>query len=375
MWKFPIYEVNQPIDWEAMEATYDWFRVMRDVPQDAIWHAEGSVFVHTKMVVTKLISFPEFQELDDQEKHILVAAAMMHDIEKRSTTTTKIIDGKERIVSPKHAKRGEYTARTILYKEMETPFEIREAITKLVRHHGSPLWAIEQEDTRKYVIAKSLEVNTAHVALLAKADILGRVCEDAEDMLLRIELFKELCKEHNCFNKPKAFQSNYGRFLYLNKPEISPDYLPFEDLKMNVYVLSGLPGSGKDTYIRKHFDLPILSLDDIRRAHKISATDKNKNGTVIQLAKEKAKTYLRKQTDFVFNATNITKEMRQKWIGLFTDYKAKVHLIYIEVPYSTLMKQNHNRDYKVPNNVIDKMIGKLEIPTFEEAHEIQFKIP
>lgn len=380
MWKFPFYEINQPIDWTAMEATYDWLKDMRDIPQDAIWHGEGDVFVHTKMVVTALLNLPEFQVLTEQNKHILVTAALMHDIEKRSTTTIQIIDGKERITAPRHAKKGAFTARTILYKglmnqdfqNIETPFNIRESITKLVRHHGCPLWAIEQENPQKYVIARSLEVNTEHVAMLSKADILGRICEDEEEQLLKIELFKELCIENDCWEKPKEFKSNYGRYLYLNRTEISPDYQPFEDLKSTVYMVSALPGSGKDTYIQKHLNCPVLSLDDIRRAHNISPTDKKKNGWVIQQAKEQAKVYLRSRTKFVFNATNITKEIRQKWIALFTDYKAKVHIIYIEVPFETLKKQNHNRAYKVPLAVIDKMIHKLEIPSFEEAHEVDF---
>lgn len=370
MWKFPLYNIDKPLDWIAMEAAFDWLHEMRDVPQDAVWHSEGDVLTHTKMVVNALINLPEFQVLSEQDKHILVTAALMHDIEKRSTTTTEIQDGKERIVAPRHAKKGEFTARTILYKDIITPFEIRESIAKLVRHHGAPLWAITKTNPRKFVIATSLEVNTAHVAMLAKADVLGRICEDAEDMLFRIDLFIELCKEHDCYGNPKIFASNYGRYLFLNKPEISPDYLPFEDLKMNVYIMSALPGSGKDTYLKKNLNLPILSLDDIRRALKISPTDKKKNGLVIQLAKEKAKVFLRSQTDFVFNATNITQEMRQKWIDLFTDYKAKAHIIYIEVPYATLIKQNHNRTHKVPVAVIEKMIRKLEIPTYKEAHEV-----
>ncbi len=382
MWKFPFYEVGQSIDWTAMEATYDWLQDMRNVPQDSVWHAEGDVFVHTKMVVTALLNLPEFKVLDEQDKHILVMAALMHDIEKRSTTTSQIIDGRGRIVAPRHAKKGEFTARRILYqglmnqdlKPIETPFEIREVITKLVRHHGAPLWAITQRNPQKYVITRSLEVNTQHVFMLAKADILGRICEDAEEQLLKIDLFKELCIENDCWGKPKVFKSNYGRYLYLNRDEISPDYEPFEDLKSTVYMVAALPGSGKDTYIQKHFDLPVLSLDNIRRANNISPTDKKKNGWVIQEAKEQAKIHLRSRTDFVFNATNITKEMRQKWISLFTDYKAKVQLIYIEVPFKKLKSQNHNRTYKVPFQVIDKMIGRLEIPSFEEAHEVEYII-
>ncbi|TAJ12035.1 poly(A) polymerase [Marinilabiliaceae bacterium JC017] len=372
IWKFPTYEVNSNINWPLIESKFAWFREMKGIPQDPIWHAEGNVQTHTKMVVEALVSLPEFQDLCEQDKHILLASAMFHDIEKRSTTTKEEIDGVEKIVSPKHAKRGEFTTRSLLYKDIPTPFAIREQIARLVRLHGLPLWTIEKQDPRKWVIEASLVVNTRHLSMLAKADVLGRSTHEQEDILLRIELFNELCKENNCFGEKKNFKTDYGRFLFLNKPDISPEYVPFDDLKFNVYVMCALPGSGKDYYIQRNLNLPVLSLDNIRREHKIDPTNKKKNGQVIQLAKEKAKEFMRARKSFVFNATNITRDMRSKWISLFSEYGARIKIIYIEVPYKKLITQNHNRSYKVPQDVIDKLINKLEIPTYKEAHEIEF---
>ena len=110
----------------------------------------------------------------------------------------------------------------------------------------------------------------------------------------------------------------------------------------------------------------------IRREHKIEPTDKKKNGLVVQLAKEQAKKYLRSKISFVFNATNVTRDMRSKWISIFTTYGARVRIIYLEVPYQQLLSQNRNREYKVPEKIIDRLINKLEIPTFREAHEIEY---
>lgn len=374
MWEFPEYNIGTPINWDVLEQKYTWFADMRDVPQDDEWHAEGDVFIHTKMVVEALVALKEFQELEAQDKHILFCAALMHDIEKRSTTTTEIIDGKERIVSPKHARKGENTVRTILYKEIPAPFFIREQIAKLVRHHGLPLWAIEKNDPVKTVIEASLSLNTKLLAILAKADVLGRTAKDKEDILFKIQLFEELCKDNNCYGKAREFKSESSRFEYLNKDEISPDYVPFDDFPFKVYVMCAVAGSGKDTYIKKHLDLPVLSLDDIRREHKISPTDSKKNGWVIQQAKEIAKEYMRSKQSFVFNATNITIDRRSKWIDLFKTYRGYISIIYIEVPYKTLIKQNKKREHAVPSPVIESMISKLEVPTLKEAHSIKYII-
>ncbi|MDF1697666.1 MAG: AAA family ATPase [Saprospiraceae bacterium] len=374
MWKFPKYQIDTALDWNDLSNSYSWIDDMKGVQQDPIWHAEGDVYIHTKMVTDELMKLPEYQTLSEQDKHILLTSALFHDIEKRSTTTEEEIGGEVRIVSPRHAKKGEYTTRQLLYSQFNVPFQIREQICKLVRLHGLPLWAISKENPDKEVIYSSTVVHNRLLSMLATADVLGRKCQDQEDILLKIDLFKELCIDNHCFQNRKEFKSKYGRFLYFNRRDAYVDYAPFDDLKCTVTVMCALPGSGKDTYIKKNLDQPVLSLDDIRREHKIFPNDKKGNGQVIQLAKEKAKEYLRAKTSFVFNATNITRDMRSRWIGLFTDYHARVKIIYIEVPYKTLLKQNSDREHKVPENVIHKLIGKLEMPDFKEAHEVEYII-
>ncbi|WP_196888935.1 AAA family ATPase [Aureivirga sp. CE67] len=373
-WRLPYYNAeNNSVDWQKIENEFSWFAEMKNVPQDVIWHGEGNVMIHTKMVVEALFSLREFSQLNENEKHILVTATLMHDIEKRSTTTTEVIDGKERIISPNHAKKGEFTARTILYKDFAISFKIREQIAKLVRYHGFPIWAIEKENVQKSLIKVSLEVNTKLLEILAKADVLGRICSDKEELLLKIDLFKELCLENKCYGKSKDFETDFARYFYLNKENSFPDFVPFEESEFEVIMLSALPGSGKDYFVNKIFkDIPMLSLDEIRRKNKISPTDKKKNGWVIQEGKEQAKQYLRKKENFVFNATNLTKDMRGKWISLFKDYRAKVRIIYLEVPYKTLLNQNKNREYPIPETVLEKMISKVEIPSFEECEVVVF---
>ncbi|WP_196894478.1 AAA family ATPase [Aureivirga marina] len=375
-WRFPYFNAeNNYVDWQEIENVYSWFSDMKNIPQDPIWHGEGNVMIHTKMVINALLSLQEFKQLNITEKHILFTAALMHDIEKRSTTTTEILDGKERIISPNHAKKGEFTTRIILYKNFDIPFSTREEIAKLVRYHGFPIWAIEKENVQKSLIKISLEVNTKYLEIIAKADVLGRICPDKEDLLLKIDLFKELCLENDCYGKSKKFKTDYSRYFYLNKENSFLDFVPFETSEFEVIILSALPGSGKDFFITNNFkEIPMLSLDEIRRKHKVSPTDKKKNGWVIQEGKEQAKQFLRKKKTFVFNATNLTKEMRGKWISLCKDYNAKVRIIYIEVPYKKLLNQNKNREFPIPENVLEKLISKVEIPSFEEADTIEFQI-
>ena len=217
-------------------------------------------------------------------------------------------------------------------------------------------------------------LNTKLLAIVAKADIVGRVCQDQKDLLFRIELFTEICRENDCWGIPKHFNSNHGRFFYLNKTDSLPEYEPYDNLTFEVVMMCALPASGKDKYIEANLDLPMLSLDEIRRVNNINPSDKKKNSLVIELAKEKAKEFLRAKQSFVLNATNISRNIRSRWLSMFHDYGAKVKIIYLEVPFAQLVTQNQNRKYKVPENVINKLLNQLDIPSYYEAHEIEYTI-
>ena len=358
-------------EWNHLEQTFDWVADMRGVPQDLVHHAEGDVATHTRMVLDKLQSSSELQMLEEQQQELIWAAALFHDVEKRSTTVKE--DG--RITSRGHARKGEFTARRVLYKEIPTPFAIREQIASLVRYHGLPLWIMEKPNPTKALLEASLRVDMQLLALLAKADALGRICADQKDLLDRIELFKALCEEQQCWHSTRIFPSALARFVYFQKEDSFPDYTPYDDLKGEVIMLSGLPGMGKDTFLKKNYsNLPVISLDDIRRKHKLKPDDASATGWVVQEAKEQSKVFLRKGQPFAWNATNITQQMRTQWIDLFVSYKARVKLIYIETSYKEWIRQNNNREYPVPHHALMRLLNRLEVPSMYEAHEVQYVV-
>lgn len=367
-----MWTISKQQDWAYLEGCFDWVRVMQEVPQDERHHAEGNVAIHTQMVLAALKALPGFAALAPAAQEVLWAAALLHDVEKYSTT---VLEPDGSITSKGHARKGETRARQILYRDITTPFEIREQIAKLVRYHGLPLWIFEKPDPQRALILASMEVNTQWLALLARADALGRICEDQAELLYRIDCFEELCRENNCWGAAYPFATDTAKMHYLQREEVSPEYVPFEKPQVSVVLMSGLPGAGKDTYVQRHYkQWPVISLDDIRVSMKIKPTDKSGNGQVIQAAKEMAKGYLRQQKDFVWNATNITRQMREQLIGLFLTYQARVTIVYIEVPCQELLQQNRSREAIVPAAAMERLIQKLEVPTLTEAHEVVYAV-
>jgi hypothetical protein len=80
-------------------------------------------------------------------------------------------------------------------------------------------------------------------------------------MLYRIDCFEELCREQQCWGIAKTFATDHARMNYLQKDDV----MPYEQPETKVVIMSGLPGAGKDTYVRRNYtDWPVVSLDDIR---------------------------------------------------------------------------------------------------------------
>ena len=113
-----------------------------------------------------------------------------------------------------------------------------------------------------------------------------------------------------------------------------------------------------------------MALDAIREALDVEATDNQ--GEVIQAAREQCREHLRAARDFAFNATNITRQMRKRWIDLFTDYGARIEIVYVEPPTRTILAQNKQRTNPVPEKVILRLLEKLEPPTVTEGHSLVF---
>lgn len=59
-----------------------------------------------------------------------------------------------------------------------------------------------------------MEVNLQWLCLLAKADMLGRICDDQEEMLYRIACFEEFCKENECWENPYRFKSDAAKMYF-----------------------------------------------------------------------------------------------------------------------------------------------------------------
>ena len=361
---------NSGFSFAKLAEEYPVLAALEEVPQEPEYHAEGNVFCHTEMVCRELIRLSDWQKLGEEEQELLFLAAAFHDIGK--AICTKQEEGKW--ISPKHTILGEKEFRRMVYREAPRfglTFRQREIVAKLIRYHGLPIWFWKKKRPEFDLLkaAESIPLRLLH--LLSMADAQGRISDSAGRLREHAELFADYAKEAGVWEEPYTFTDTYTKFRYFHAEDLWQGAQLYDDTEFDVIIMSGLPLSGKDSWIAKNrTGMPVVSLDNIREEMKISPA--KGSGKVVQTALEQARGFLRKKEPFIWNATNIIEETRQRLVQLFAGYGARVHLIYLEVPYEELLARNQQRERYIPEAVLEDMIRKLEFPVSWEAYEVKW---
>lgn len=373
-----------PPDWNISWATLEqtcmgaFFSQMAQTPQNPIYHGEGDVFAHTKLVCEALAGLEQFRRLDESRRQAVFLAALLHDIGK--IPRTRLEDG--RWTSPHHAAAGASMARELLWLDCGwcgSPRwqALRETVCALIRYHSLPPHAVYEANGVRRLLkaAASGELlpgfSVELLCLLARADVLGRVCGDQEELLEAVELCGALAEEHGCLTGPPAFPSRHTAFSYFSGKLDQPDYELYDSTWGEAILMCGLPGTGKDTWIASHHpELPVVSLDAIRTELGVPPVGPQKR--VGDEARSRAKAFLRQKRPFIWNATNITSDLRRGLVELFTGYHASVRIVYLETEWQEELRRNAGRAAVVPDDTILRMLNKLTPPERFEAHRVEW---
>jgi predicted kinase len=364
IWTFPHCPISPEwqIDWATILDRFPALQTLAYDRSKSAHHRAGDSWIQTQSMCESLVLLPDWQSLPETDRSILFTAALFQNLAK--PLTTQIGKGQLNL--------GARMVRRVL-QDLHTPFTIRESIVALVEYGGLPLRFLDKLQPLRSIIRASQSVRCDWLALMGEADVRGRICDDRNKLLEAIELFREFAREHHCFDRAYQFASDYSRFIYFQQEDADPTYEAYDDTRFEVILMCGLPGTGKDYWIQHHHpQLPMVSLDRLREAMKISPTDEQ--GTIVQAGKDLAKGYLQSELPFVWNATNIVTPMRAGLVRLFARYHARVRIVYLELPIERVLKQNRERNRQVPTTVIHRLRDRLEIPSITEAYQLELRV-
>ncbi|MDX3984369.1 MAG: AAA family ATPase [Achromobacter sp.] len=361
-------------DFSACLAAFPALELAKTTPQDPRYHGEGDVWTHTKMVVEALLALPLYQTAARADQEIVFLAALLHDIAKHSTTVIDPVTGA--IGQPGHSRKGAIDARIALW-DAGVPFAVREAVCRLIAVHQVPFFALEgsrRGKTPEFIVRElSWQVDIPLLAMLAEADMRGRICPDGQRVLDNIALFCELARDERCFGQPRAFADAHTAVSYFRGADVHPDYPLFQEPGSRVIVMSGLPASGKNTWVSRHHpELPVISFDDARE--ELGLRHGKNEGMVAHLAIDRARELLRRKAPFVWNATHLSELMRKKTLDLLYSYHAQVELVYLEQPRGELLRRNTRRDTSLSNKTLTSMLHRWDLPLPTEAHRVTYAV-
>lgn len=391
---------SPPPDFAALAA--GWSRALpllselASTPQDAEWHGEGDVATHCAMVLQEARAIAAAENFSPDDTLTLLVAAVLHDIGKPRTTKTREINGRQRIVSPRHAEEGR-SWLALRLPELGLPQPIESRVLALTGFHHQPRRLVQDDAAPAAWRRLARHCPMRLVYHLEQADLRGRICPDLPEQLEIMDFFRLRCEELGLWQDgdpwgdwapaiESAFPSRSSAFrrhalhagirdaeqgLIHSVEEAIARAHSLRDPAPELTVLCGPSGSGKSHWIATHRpEAQVISLDELRAEIAGRRSDQTMNGHVLQAAKERLKAALRRGGSIVWDATSLRAEMRGWVLKLGFDYGAHVTLVALQTPVSVLHSRNRKREHPIPAAVLDRQIDTLEWPVASEAHDV-----
>lgn len=124
-----------------------------------------------------------------------------------------------------------------------------------------------------------------------------------------------------------------------------------------LYVMIGLPGSGKTTYANsiEGENIKVFSSDAIRKELYGDESIQGDNNLIFRMLESRIEEHLSSGYDAVHDATNLREQNRKKLIQRFRHTGCEFIAVNMLTDYNTCLERNAGRDRKVPEEVIERM--------------------
>lgn len=359
--------------WEFIESIPE-FDTMKGCEHSRHWHLEGDPWEHTKLVLNNAIMLVKnirmFPYCIDNvyKREAFLMAALFHDIAKPAVT--KWDESKQDWTAPFHAEVGSKMTRKILF-DWNNPHQ-RELIVSLVRNHMVMHHILETTSDSPVKLYRFCSGSAGSAcsyelaAALCYCDDGGSICLDEPFVQKQVKAKRILDRGYKVYEN--GFIANHGFKTIPQNHYYNKDMNP-KDYDFKVYVMIGLPGSGKSTWAKEQ-ELPVVSRDTARvelgfcKEGEKYLGDKQEEDAVTKYVNEKILKYAEDKKDFIIDNTHLKQKYRDGIHKLLEGKNAEFIYVYVEAPTlgETIRRREKDGFGKGAEMIITNMLDGFEFP-------------
>lgn len=138
---------------------------------------------------------------------------------------------------------------------------------------------------------------------------------------------------------------------------------------VELVMLVGIPGVGKTSYARANFGSThkIHSSDDLRKELFGDELVQDKNSELFEELHRRILSDLKSGISCVYDATNMNRKKRMSFLKRLSGVSCRKKCIILVEPPEICKGRNADRERKVPDEVIERMICRFECPYYYEG--------
>jgi predicted kinase len=338
---------------------------MQNTTEDSPWHREGSVAVHTNMVVDQFISTISPEQVWNRDDSARALVCAFHDVGKP--------DAKEEVYSE---SRGNYfrfaghektSARLWEDYAVRNWIELRDTFNLTPYHIYKIGWMIEYHKPWDIKKPNKLKAIARTVSEITWADSFG-------DVLLSDALGRITDNHQEHIKRAHEWLTNFNSVMneleYVANKHI-PDDAPV------VYVLIGASGSGKSTWSAKnqedrlYYSWDLLRLEwydsDYSKAFELACEDKR----FMQKANKVFIDMLATKNSIIVDNANVSIKRRRFFIDEAHKKGYSTTAVLFPAAVNEIMVRQHTRpDKTVPAHAVRDRYFNIQYPNFGDFQDI-----